>query len=97
MRADRIFAITLSNLITGTTPTRLFGHRLDRVLHQANVVLGLIRSPPLGSVIPNIIEVGAGTRREDVAAHVAAFSPRLLFWRLRSMKSSKSKGVEGPL
>src|SRR5581483_9240933 len=97
VRAGGILPVAPSDFVTGAAPARFLRDRLYRFLHDAKVVLRLLRAPSFHAVGPNVLEVGTSARREDIAAHVPAFAPRLLLWRLRSMNSSKSKGVEGPL
>src|SRR5262245_48059653 len=96
VRLGEVFAVTLSYLVAGASSARVLGDGRDRACHQANIVLRLLLSPSLDCIVPDFVEVCLGTRREDVAAHAAAFAPRLLFWRLRPMNSSTSNGLEAP-
>ena len=60
MTSDSIFRITLSNVATFSTATRILRDLGKAVVYHSKVTLGLVLAPGVDGVVPNGIQVGHG-------------------------------------
>src|ERR1700733_4806844 len=92
MRAGRIFVIARTNFFTGRAPFWIGGNSFDSCFEITYIDFSLIYIPVFCRIIPYLIDIILRQWRKNVTWHYMFVS-----CRLRAMKASKSKGVDGPL
>ena len=58
-----------TNLVARPPYERVVRHKFNGVLNNADVRFGLIVIPLFAGVVPDLLQIGLGSRRQDISSH----------------------------
>ena len=95
-RTNQCCHVALADIRTCPAKPRIGSDSGDATPQVAGVTFRLVDAPARGAMVPDVVEVGMRSRRQNDAAHDDVL-PHPRAARLRATNVSMSKGVEAPL
>lgn len=70
VRSRSVPPVAGANVVARLPEERVVGHKLNGMLNYAHVRFGLVVIPPLGGVVPDLLQIGLGGRGQHIAVHL---------------------------